>query len=74
MTRYTCTTVKIGGALEFRVEMWTTHNHSTIFNEMNDCLFDGDYLEACTKYKEEVKNLLELAKSYGIEYEVIKTH
>ena len=70
MRRYRATVVKIGKVLEFMVEMWTENNHSTIFNELGECLFDGYFCDAYVKYNEQVENLIKMAEKSKMPYEV----
>ena len=71
MRTYKGTTVKVGGVLELKVQMWTEHNHSTIFDEMGRCLFDGYSLEAYKRFDEAVGEIIKNANACGLGYEII---
>lgn len=69
MRRYYGEKVTIGGLLEYKVEMWTEHNHSCVYSNDNP-LFDGYVLEASKKFHEEVKRICENAEKYGMSWKV----
>ena len=71
MTRYSKTTILVGGVLEFKLEMYTEHNHSTLYNEIGDCVFDGYFCEAEQVKKGEIERLVALADSMGMKAEII---
>ena len=70
MRRYTETTIVIGGVLEQKLVMYTENNHSTFYNELDECIFDGYFCEAVQRKNQEVARMIALAESMGLTAEV----
>lgn len=70
MRTYYSETVKVGGLIDHKVEMWKEHGHASVYSN-GAPLFDGYDLEACKRFREEVKRLCKIAESYGFNYEVV---
>ena len=71
MRSYYFEKVKVGGLLEFKVEMWREHGHATVYSN-GEFLFDGYAPEASKHFRSEVERLCQVAESYGFPYEIIK--
>ena len=70
MRRCTETTIVIGGVLEQKLVMYTENNHSTLYNELDECIFDGYFCEAVQRKNQEVARMIALAESMGLTAEV----
>jgi hypothetical protein len=71
MRSYYSEKVKVGGLLEFKVEMWREHGHAMVYSN-DEPLFDGYAPEANKRFRSEVERLCKVAESHGFSYEIIK--
>jgi hypothetical protein len=72
MRRCSETVILVGGVLRQTLTMYTENNHSTIYNELDECLFDGYFCEAVKVKDQEIAKRISLAKEMGLTAEIIK--
>lgn len=64
MRRYYAKKVTVAGLMEFKVEMWTEHNHSAVYS-CNEPIFDGNSFKASNIFDDEVKRICDIAERHG---------
>ena len=71
MRSYYKVTVRTAGIIDYDIESWSEHNHSSVYSGGSP-LFDGYSPEAYKVIEKEIERLVNIAKQHGMTVEVIR--